>query len=206
MTGIIEVFILDVELAEGLSPAERNKNVSREAHEFVRRHIAAAGNMEQERLIFSKGSSGKPFAVNSGMKYNISHCGNVAAVAFSDEEVGVDIEKVRKYPPLVPRRFFTEGEKEYLDAARDTDENTQRFFAVWTAKEAYLKLHGAGIGGGLDFETADGNGMKPIIQSRHYPAARLSTQYLVITGEDAGESVFCLSVCSQSEKSVRIRW
>ena len=93
---------------------------------------------------------GKPFFSSApDFHFNLSHSGDWVAVAFGDEEVGLDIAQVpREQKQLaVARRFFTEAEREYV-FCQNADPHL-RFFEVWTAKESYLKYLGAGLSRGL---------------------------------------------------------
>lgn len=59
--------------------------------------ICQALNISNSEIKFSKGVYGKPYVDNyPGIHYNISHTRNAIAVAVSEENIGVDIEKIRK--------------------------------------------------------------------------------------------------------------
>lgn len=95
-------------------------------------------------LYFETKKLGKPFI--KGMKdfhFNISHTKNAVAVAFSLNEVGIDVEKVREFDEKIVKRFFTENEKHYVLSGQKNA--NQRFFEVWTKKEAYVKYLGDGL-------------------------------------------------------------
>jgi len=74
-------------------------------------------------------------------------------VCFSDKEVGVDCEDTRARKDRKPdfenvaRRFFTADEQEYIAYGEPGAE--ERFFEVWTAKEAYMKYTGNGFSEGF---------------------------------------------------------
>ena len=75
------------------------------------------------------------------IRFSISHSGDLAVLAMTDTEVGIDIEEIkeRNFQPIVNRQF-TDGEKsEAVDLTG--------FLKVWTKKEAYLKLTGDGLSG-----------------------------------------------------------
>ena len=74
-----------------------------------------------------------------GTHFSISHSGNIAVLAVSKDEIGVDIEKLRAPNAAVIRRCFTE--KEALRAQNSAEEFTR----LWTEKEAVLKLLGTGF-------------------------------------------------------------
>lgn len=104
-----------------------------------------------ETIEFTYGRRGKPalaprFAA-SGLRFNLSHCEDVAVYAFAhDREVGVDVEAVRPLPDAdeVAARFFSRAENlAYLALA--AGDRTQGFFNCWTRKEAFIKALGGGL-------------------------------------------------------------
>lgn len=91
----------------------------------------------KKRLETAKKEKGKPYFPWEGApKFSISHSGEYAVVAFSDAEVGVDIQKNKelKSERIKERVFHKEGKEKEED-----------FFFVWTAKEAYVKCTGEGL-------------------------------------------------------------
>ena len=85
---------------------------------------------------------GKPSFKNSGYYFNTAHSGNYALCIISDVECGCDIEKIKEYKTKVADRFFTIGEKKYLELSNDKD---TLFYRLWTLKESYLKCIGKGL-------------------------------------------------------------
>ncbi len=85
-------------------------------------------------------SGRKPYFAHSGVKFSLSHSGNMWVCAFAYGEVGLDFQlcSSRANPDRVARRYFHKNEYEaYL--------NGENFFRIWTAKEAAVKLTGWGI-------------------------------------------------------------
>ena len=81
-------------------------------------------------------SQGKPyFLSNREIFFNISHSSNYVACVIGDRPVGIDIEKARKGRQNLAKRFFDISEAEWIKEC-DSD---QRFFRIWTLKEAYGK-------------------------------------------------------------------
>lgn len=75
------------------------------------------------------------------LSLSISHSGGLWGAALSSQSVGLDIEQVRENGMhAVARRFFHPQEYAYL-----CETNFADFFAVWTAKESYVKWTGEGI-------------------------------------------------------------
>lgn len=69
---------------------------------------------------------GKP-CFEDGVKFNLTHSGEYTVVAFSDSEVGIDLEKKEK------------RNLERLKAYLDFDGSDDLFYDEWTRREAELK-------------------------------------------------------------------
>lgn len=88
---------------------------------------------------------GKPYLEHDetnfehGVHFSISHSGNIAVLAVSKNEIGVDIEKLRAPKESLIRRCFTEEE------ALRAQTSAESFTLLWTEKEAVLKLLGTGF-------------------------------------------------------------
>jgi 4'-phosphopantetheinyl transferase len=85
-----------------------------------------------------------------GLCFNISHSGNLGAIAVANGiEVGIDIENVSydfPYWELMPF-FFSSTEQE---AIYQSSSPSKSFFNLWTRKEAYIKATGEGLNMPLD--------------------------------------------------------
>lgn len=86
---------------------------------------------------------------------NISHSGDMVVCAVDDRPVGIDIEQIRPIDLTVAKRICSVEELLYLFGHRPTEQDftyttdteiLARFFEIWTAKEAYGKCLGSGIG------------------------------------------------------------
>lgn len=87
-------------------------------------------------------SQGKPYFLSfREIFFNISHSSNYVVCAIGDKPVGIDIEKARKGRQNLAKRFFDISEAEWIKEC-DSD---QRFFRIWTLKEAYGKATGQGV-------------------------------------------------------------
>ena len=81
------------------------------------------------------------FSSNCEIFFNISHSSNYVACVIGNRPVGIDIEKARKGRQNLAKRFFDVSEAEWIKEC-DSD---QRFFRIWTLKEAYGKATGQGV-------------------------------------------------------------
>lgn len=97
-------------------------------------------------LQFMTGAHGKPYLVDQGVQFNLSHSGDWLVVAVSTAwALGVDIEQARPLARLdgLSRRCLTEAERQSLPAAGH--QRAETFLRYWTCKEAYLKATGTGL-------------------------------------------------------------
>lgn len=89
---------------------------------------------------------GKPYVANAENAYfNVSHSGDCVACIVSDKPCGIDIETMDKDNLDIAKRFFAKSEYEYISDC-PKEEIKRRFYEIWTAKEAYLKYDGKGLG------------------------------------------------------------
>ena len=103
-------------------------------------------NTPASALKIAKNDHGKPYFENlPDFHFNVSHSGDLKVLVVSRKNIGVDVEKLREVSLSVAKRFCDQ-ERNYVN---QTD-SLNRFFEVWTKKEAYLKYLGTGISGGLD--------------------------------------------------------
>ena len=86
-------------------------------------------------------NSGKPIADNCFV--SISHSSSAVAVCKSDMPVGIDIEKIdgKRNFAGIARRYFHGAESEFFF----TNPSAERFYEIWTKKEAYSKMLGGGL-------------------------------------------------------------
>lgn len=116
------------------------------SHAVLRLQIAAYLNTDPHEIVFEHGVHGKPYISSTALRFNLSHAGQAAAMAFTTGlEVGVDVESFRRrLSDLegVARRFFSEPEfQAYLTAP----DRRLAFFRIWTRKEAFIKATGEGM-------------------------------------------------------------
>jgi 4'-phosphopantetheinyl transferase len=130
-------------LADRLSD-ERRKKLERIRSEQGRLYALAAGLFLKHLAGGAEiryGEWGKPF-IPGGVQFNLSHSGHFACCAAAPSPVGVDIErwKERDFAALA-RRFFHPDEQ----AAFFHNPGARTFCGIWTLKESYLKMTGAGF-------------------------------------------------------------
>lgn len=104
-------------------------------------------DLNPRAIEFSFTKHGKPsLAGGGGLQFNVSHTGEMAALAFANGPVGIDIEKHDREVEVdaLSKRFFSGDEHAQLSAMNPT-ERREAFFRCWTQKEAYLKALGSGL-------------------------------------------------------------
>lgn len=120
----------------------------------------------------SCGPHGKPYLRDCpNVQFNISHSGQYVACAVADCPVGIDVQVIGAYRPNVAVRVCSEEELAGIGAS---DDPASEFTKLWTQKEAYLKMLGRGITGGIrELPVGDGTQFQTFL----LPDAVLSVAY-----------------------------
>ena len=98
-------------------------------------------------LEFNANENGKPEVLEAGIRFNVSHSGDYALLAFAEDvELGVDVERIRggRVVGDLARRILSPAEFARFDALAEYDRE-KTFFQIWTLKEAVLKAMGSGL-------------------------------------------------------------
>ena len=101
--------------------------------------------------IIKRNENGKPYT-ESGINISISHCDDFVVCVADENEIGIDMEKIKPVSDALIKRVCTEEEMKYVYEPVSKDTVISRFFEVWTAKEAYFKKEGTGI---TDFKSVN---------------------------------------------------
>lgn len=93
----------------------------------------------------------KPYLEDEQYHFNISHCGNfAAAIASTQERVGIDIELVTSRILQIAPKFLNANEEMFLKEWQHLPGLYKELVTViWSAKEAIFKWYG---NGGVDFK------------------------------------------------------
>ncbi|MGW7579341.1 4'-phosphopantetheinyl transferase family protein [Streptomyces sp. NPDC054765] len=142
---------------------------------LVRRMLGARLGLPPHRVPLGEDVDGRPFLIgerNGRPRYdfNLSHSGTWLALAVSSGlRVGVDIEQVvaRGSDRTLARRYFTESERALLSRGSPR-RYPERWYRIWTTREAHAKARGVGIRGLAD--PMDGHGIR--WQRRSLPVSR----------------------------------
>jgi len=136
------------------------------AHAGFRRVLGRWLRVDPAEVVFARavcvhcgGPHGKPTLAplyGHRTEVSLSHSGAAVAAAMSTVPVGIDVECHR---PLahgaIAARWFTEAEQQFVG---DDAASSERFFRIWTRKEAVLKATGEGLPGGLATVDLPGEG------------------------------------------------
>ena len=125
------------------------------AHALTRWALSRrAPSVAPSRWRFANAGGGKPHieAPASPLRFNLSHTTGLVAVAVATgTEVGVDVERMNPARELLAlaESHFAAEERAWVEAA-GPEERVERFYTIWTLKESYLKVTGAGLAVPLD--------------------------------------------------------
>jgi len=129
---------------------ERDREIFLTAHGLLRQVLSVHTGQPARSLTFERGEHGRPELAgpaSGAVRFNLSHTeGLVTVVVHPTADCGVDVERVgRRTDALkVAERFFSPEEVAGLHA-QPAERQRQRFFELWTLKEAYIKARGMGL-------------------------------------------------------------
>ncbi|MFB2121522.1 4'-phosphopantetheinyl transferase superfamily protein [Parapedobacter sp. 2B3] len=132
------------------------------SHTVLRMLLAGITHADAATLRFVGGHHNKPKLTDyqrPSITFNLSHTEHTSMIAVADGAgIGADIEWIRR-PIVIDDMLaacFSANEIDYI-TSRPEEGMRDRFFTLWTRKEAILKLTGEGIGEHLPlFEVLDG--------------------------------------------------
>ena len=156
------------------------------AHGGLRALLARYSGRAPSALRFMSGGRGKPSLLDEqghphAIRFNLSHShGRMLIAVASGQEVGADVEQVRKKVEAVKlaERYYAPSECQQVLRGL-VDEQASRFYRYWVAKEAVLKGQGIGITSLQDCEivTADDGAVHSTVRSSQ--AAQLQSGWSV---------------------------
>lgn len=135
-------------------PSDIKKKQKIAADMLCRQMIAKECGISPESIVFDKNQTGKPYVVNANVFFSISHSGNLVVCGVSENEIGIDIERTRDIRIKIAEKFANEAEVAYIG------DDINRFFEIWTLKEAFFKCKGTGLGSDIksvSFDVDNGN-------------------------------------------------
>ena len=108
-------------------------------------------DVQDNNILVSK--LGKPFLDSNKYYFNISHSGEYVIFAVSDDEIGIDIQKMDEIKKYLQKQSILLGKQcaqefifsPYEDKFIKKCNSFKRFYIIWTIKEAYIKYSGQGL-------------------------------------------------------------
>ena len=134
----MEIFIIEINNADKVNPETlklyQKKDISDEeklkvhclSYLLVDKFLEEVYGIKSREIVFE---DGKPILIDGGKHFSISHSEDLIAIAFSDSNCGVDIEKIKL------REF-----KKIADRMKFEAETLGQFYEEWTKYEAMYKL------------------------------------------------------------------
>jgi 4'-phosphopantetheinyl transferase len=125
---------------------ERDRRLFLAAHALVRRTLSRHADVAPAAWRFTTEAGGRPvLAEPAPLRFNLSHChGLVACAVARDRDEGGDVERVVELPHELIDRICSPAEAAALRAL-PAAARPERFFTLWTLKEAYVKARGLGL-------------------------------------------------------------
>ena len=134
----MEIFIIEINNTDKVKPETlklyQKKDISDEeklkvhclSFLLVDKFLEEVYGIKSREIVFE---DGKPILIDGGKHFSISHSEDLIAIAFSDSNCGVDIEKIKL------REF-----KKIADRMKFEAETLGQFYEEWTKYEAMYKL------------------------------------------------------------------
>ncbi len=122
----------------------KSNNLSKSSSDYIKKIISSFLSIDKKKIIIEKTEFGKPYLKDyPNIHFNLSHTKGMIVFALSDKEVGIDIERIKKFNERIPIKFFSTNEQSYIFQKNEGQEI--RFHEIWTRKEAYVKWLGMGM-------------------------------------------------------------
>ena len=133
------VYIKRISRRSEVTRAQYKRQQSEQAHKMLFELLTGLYGINASDGDLCKNKYGKPYLPGcERIHFRISHCDGMAAVAFGEYPVGVDVEHTRDIKPALARHICAEDEYKYL-----TEPNA--LLRLWTLKESYIKAIGRGL-------------------------------------------------------------
>lgn len=111
--------------------------------------LGEALGVDPTSLAFRRTEHGRPVLIPEvTLRWNLANHPSLVVCALTDgAEIGVDVEPLSRGAEILPlaARVFSDEEQRALEALQE-QERCVRAVSIWTAKEAYLKARGTGLG------------------------------------------------------------
>lgn len=168
--------------AAALQPYELKKRLENCKDADIKRTLAGRLLLERmikriygkERFEIKYNKNGKPLC--DFCFFSISHSGDFAAVAVSDDPIGVDIQIPGGFKKREKYMLFSPAENEFVNA--ENSEN--RFYTLWTRKEAYIKAEGGTLADAAKISLVGGGKFKEKLGEYRFETEKTESYYLAV--------------------------
>jgi 4'-phosphopantetheinyl transferase len=194
--------------------SEEHRRRSMAAHAMLRSILSRYCGASPEQLVIRRTSDGKPVLSDyPSIQFNLTHSHGRALIAVArDQEVGVDLEQVRRDVDVVriAKRFLSERDLTSIEHG-DPALRHERFLKAWVAREAVFKADGRGMTFPLDRDylelTGDGTEGCLVLGSAGSDEKRRRVHFLSLSsgwiGAVAAEGTdWTVTVCNVSESQI----
>lgn len=155
---------------------DKDRNLYIISHGLLREQLAIHLAIPIDRVEIRFEQNKKPFLIGNKMPdFNLTHSGDAFAFTICNSlvhQVGIDIEKPKANFDFhsIIENYMHPSEIAYItDNSTQKAEQAERFYEVWTRKEAVLKMCGIGIVANLpDINTCNGTN-KCVLQAPEFP-------------------------------------
>lgn len=103
--------------------------------------LQSCGCAEQLHKI-KKGPYGKPYI--ESLCFSLSHSGRYALCAYSDTDIGADLQQIKSALPKQIKRILSPEEELFL-SQKAGQEQIELFYRLWARKESLIKWDGRGL-------------------------------------------------------------
>lgn len=128
----------------------------------------------KERFEIKYNKNGKPLC--DFCFFSISHSGEYAAAAVSDKPIGVDIQIPGGFKKREKYMLFSPDENEFVNA-KDSE---NRFYTLWTRKEAYIKAEGGTLSDAAKISLIGGGELKEKLGEYRFESEKTESYYLAV--------------------------
>lgn len=160
MNGIlymdVSVFedVLLYEKGKTLLSAERRMYIEKLKNQKAARLSLGAGvllffalqkcNYTEQLEKIKKTPLGKPYLKGIDFQFNLSHSGTYALCAYSNRNIGADLQQIKEKLPEKTEKILSKDETSFLTKFTQP-EQTQLFYRLWARKESLIKWDGRGL-------------------------------------------------------------
>lgn len=196
-TEYLLTFLSDTENKDLIGHKTRNKFQSSLVGRIITKKLVSDfTKIPINKIMLGKTKFGQPYIKkprDSNLHFNISHSGNYVTSAISDTaKIGIDIEQIVGFDLQAAAHSFSKEEFAHIFNAKKMTTRLERFYKIWTLKEAFLKAIGIGMYGKI-----------PIVVSRNKKRQKLKNK-LEFNNRDFYLKTFkikdlALSICSPAQ-------